>query len=74
MIKNFILLFCFQWAAFLRTHVRKQEGLRPLFELLTVEQEYVVRAVALCLRNLSLEDRNKQLTGENESFHALKNT
>ncbi len=58
-----VIFFFLQWAALLRTHVRRQEGLRPIFELLSVEQEYVVRAVALALRNLALEERNKELTG-----------
>eukprot|EP00794_Sanderia_malayensis_P016932 gene16932-18639_t len=52
------------WAGLLRGHVRRQEGLRPIFELLSVEQEYLVRAVALALRNLALDERNKELTGK----------
>ena len=43
--------------------MRKQEGLGPVFELLTVQQEYVVRAAALVLRNLALEERCKLVIG-----------
>jgi len=60
------LIACqWNWAAYLRTYVRKQEGLGPVFELLTVQQEYVVRAVALVLRNLALEERCKLVIGKN---------
>ena len=50
--------------------MRKQEGLGPVFELLTVQQEYVVRAVALVLRNLALEERCKLVIGM-QQFYTL---
>ena len=54
-----------QWAALLRAHIRREQGLPPMVDLLTqVEQEFVVRAVALALRNLAIDLRNKELIGK----------
>lgn len=44
--------------------VRKERGLPVLVELLQSETDKVVRAVAIALRNLSLDQRNKDLIGE----------
>nr|XP_047125279.1 uncharacterized protein LOC105849224 isoform X2 [Hydra vulgaris] len=52
------------WSALLRIHVRLQKGLPPIGDLLTVDQEYVVRAVAHALRNLAIDSRNKWSIGK----------
>ena len=44
--------------------MRKERGLPVLVELLQSETDKVVRAVAIALRNLSLDRRNKDLIGE----------
>lgn len=51
------------WAALLRIHVRVKRGLPPLHDLLTVDQEYVVRSVAYALRNLAIDSTNKWSIG-----------
>ncbi|NIG58379.1 armadillo repeat protein deleted in velo-cardio-facial syndrome [Pontoporia blainvillei] len=53
------------WATYIRATVRKERGLPVLVELLQSETDKVVRAVAIALRNLSLDRRNKDLIGEN---------
>lgn len=53
-----------QWATYIRATVRKERGLPVLVELLRSETDKVVRAVAIALRNLSLDRRNKDLIGE----------
>lgn len=53
-----------QWATYIRATVRKERGLPVLVELLQSETDKVVRAVAIALRNLSLDRRNKDLIGE----------
>ncbi|KAI4569140.1 hypothetical protein MJG53_021010, partial [Ovis ammon polii x Ovis aries] len=53
-----------QWATYIRAAVRKERGLPVLVELLQSETDKVVRAVAIALRNLSLDRRNKDLIGE----------
>nr|XP_058897098.1 splicing regulator ARVCF isoform X4 [Kogia breviceps] len=52
------------WATYIRAMVRKERGLPVLVELLQSETDKVVRAVAIALRNLSLDRRNKDLIGE----------
>uniref|UniRef100_A0A2I3GSC7 ARVCF delta catenin family member n=1 Tax=Nomascus leucogenys TaxID=61853 RepID=A0A2I3GSC7_NOMLE len=52
------------WATYIRATVRKERGLPVLVELLQSETDKVVRAVAIALRNLSLDQRNKDLIGE----------
>uniref|UniRef100_A0A5F9C844 ARVCF delta catenin family member n=1 Tax=Oryctolagus cuniculus TaxID=9986 RepID=A0A5F9C844_RABIT len=52
------------WATYIRATVRKERGLPVLVELLQSETDKVVRAVAIALRNLSLDRRNKDLIGE----------
>ncbi|XP_036052193.1 armadillo repeat protein deleted in velo-cardio-facial syndrome isoform X4 [Onychomys torridus] len=51
------------WATCIRATVRKERGLPVLVELLQSETDKVVRAVAIALRNLSLDQRNKDLIG-----------
>lgn len=43
--------------------MRKEKGLPSLVDLLTYEVERVVGAAATALRNLSLDERNKDLVG-----------
>jgi len=52
------------WSALLRVHVRLQKGIPPMHDLLTVDQEYVVRSVAYTLRNLSIDKTNKWSIGK----------
>lgn len=55
--------FRFQWAGLHRIHIRLQKGIPPMHDLLTVDQEYVVRAVAYALRNMSIDATNKWSIG-----------
>lgn len=43
--------------------MRKEKGLPILVELLRSDSDKVVRAVAIALRNLSIDRRNKDLIG-----------
>ena len=65
---HFILYYYifFQWAALVRSHVRVNRGLPPLHDLLSVDQEYVVRSVAYALRNLAIDRTNKWSIGKSE--------
>lgn len=47
----------------IRAAVRKEKGLPVLVELLRMEVDRVVCAVATALRNLALDQRNKELIG-----------
>jgi hypothetical protein len=47
-----------------RSAVRKEKGLPILVELLRMEVDRVVCAVATALRNLALDQRNKELIGD----------
>lgn len=47
----------------IRAAVRKQKGLPILVELLRMEVDRVVCAVATALRNLAIDQRNKELIG-----------
>ena len=47
----------------MRALVRKEKGLPSLVDLLTYEVERVVGAAATALRNLSIDERNKELVG-----------
>ena len=49
----------------IRAAVRKEKGLPILVELLRMEVDRVVCAVATALRNLAIDQRNKELIGEN---------
>lgn len=44
--------------------MRKEKGLPILVELLRSDSDKVVRAIAIALRNLSIDRRNKDLIGE----------
>ncbi|KAK1328530.1 hypothetical protein QTO34_012103 [Cnephaeus nilssonii] len=59
------------WATYIRATVRKERGLPVLVELLQSETDKVVRAVAIALRNLSLDRRNKDLIGEDTGSYAM---
>uniref|UniRef100_A0A3Q4H6B5 ARVCF delta catenin family member b n=1 Tax=Neolamprologus brichardi TaxID=32507 RepID=A0A3Q4H6B5_NEOBR len=50
-----------QWSSYIRATVRKEKGLPILVELLRSDSDKVVRAVAIALRNLSIDRRNKDL-------------
>ncbi|KAM6930575.1 ARVCF delta catenin family member b isoform 4-T4 [Xenentodon cancila] len=51
------------WSNYIRATVRKEKGLPILVELLRSDSDKVVRAVAIALRNLSIDRRNKDLIG-----------
>ncbi|XP_023814463.1 armadillo repeat protein deleted in velo-cardio-facial syndrome isoform X3 [Oryzias latipes] len=51
------------WSNYIRATVRKEKGLPVLVELLRSDSDKVVRAVAIALRNLSIDRRNKDLIG-----------
>lgn len=53
-----------QWSNYIRATVRKEKGLPILVELLRSDSDKVVRAVAIALRNLSIDRRNKDLIGK----------
>ncbi|KAL3842925.1 hypothetical protein ACJMK2_020899 [Sinanodonta woodiana] len=53
-----------QPAVEIRAIVRKEKGLPGLVDLLTYELDRVVCAAATALRNLSLDERNKELVGK----------
>ncbi|XP_067376618.1 ARVCF delta catenin family member b isoform X9 [Channa argus] len=52
-----------RWSNYIRATVRKEKGLPILVELLRSDSDKVVRAVAIALRNLSIDRRNKDLIG-----------
>lgn len=54
----------FQWSVYIRAAVRKEKGLPILVELLRIDNDKVVCAVATALRNMALDIRNKELIGE----------
>ncbi|XP_052220762.1 splicing regulator ARVCF-like isoform X3 [Dreissena polymorpha] len=53
-----------KFAIEIRALVRKEKGLPSLVDLLTFEEERVVGAAATALRNLSIDERNKELVGK----------
>lgn len=57
------LCFLLQWSSYIRATVRKEKGLPILVELLRSDVDKVVRAVAIALRNLAMDRRNKDLIG-----------
>ncbi|XP_012886955.1 PREDICTED: armadillo repeat protein deleted in velo-cardio-facial syndrome [Dipodomys ordii] len=61
------------WATYIRATVRKERGLPVLVELLQSETDKVVRAVAIALRNLSLDHRNKDLIGNYAMAELVRN-
>ena len=56
-----------QWSNYIRATVRKEKGLPILVELLRSDSDKVVRAVAIALRNLSIDRRNKDLIGTTQT-------
>lgn len=61
------ILCCAQWSVYIRAAVRKEKGLPILVELLRIDNDRVVCAVATALRNMALDIRNKELIGEWEN-------
>ena len=57
------LCLCSKWSSYIRATVRKEKGLPVLVELLRSDGDKVVRAVAIALRNLAIDRRNKDLIG-----------
>uniref|UniRef100_A0AAY5EXJ8 Catenin (cadherin-associated protein), delta 2b n=1 Tax=Electrophorus electricus TaxID=8005 RepID=A0AAY5EXJ8_ELEEL len=55
---------CLQWSVYIRAAVRKEKGLPILVELLRIDNDRVVCAVATALRNMALDVRNKELIGK----------
>ena len=50
----------------IRATVRKEKGLPIIVELLTIEADRVVCAAATALRNLAVDQRNKELIGKSQ--------
>jgi hypothetical protein len=48
----------------IRALVRKEKGLPGLVDLLTFDSDRVVCAAATALRNLAIDERNRELVGE----------
>ena len=61
----------FQWAGLHRIHIRLQKGIPPMHDLLTVDQDYVVRAVAYALRNMAIDATNKWSIGNSFSLFSF---
>ncbi|KAM9458224.1 catenin delta-2-like isoform 4-T4 [Salvelinus alpinus] len=53
-----------KWSVYIRAAVRKEKGLPILVELLRIDNDRVVCAVATALRNMALDVRNKDLIGK----------
>ncbi|KAK4828488.1 hypothetical protein QYF61_026759 [Mycteria americana] len=53
-----------QWSVYIRAAVRKEKGLPILVELLRIDNDRVVCAVATALRNMALDVRNKELIAQ----------
>uniref|UniRef100_A0A3Q2R206 Catenin (cadherin-associated protein), delta 2b n=1 Tax=Fundulus heteroclitus TaxID=8078 RepID=A0A3Q2R206_FUNHE len=53
-----------EWSVYIRAAVRKEKGLPILVELLRIDNDRVVCAVATALRNMALDIRNKELIGK----------
>ncbi|XP_026076374.1 armadillo repeat protein deleted in velo-cardio-facial syndrome-like [Carassius auratus] len=51
------------WSSYIRATVRKEKGLPVLVELLHSDADKVVRAIAIALRNLAIDHKNKDLIG-----------
>lgn len=64
-------LSALQWSNYIRATVRKEKGLPILVELLRSDSDKVVRAVAIALRNLSIDRRNKDLIGMRNQHQTL---
>lgn len=63
-----------QWSVYIRAAVRKEKGLPILVELLRIDNDRVVCAVATALRNMALDIRNKELIGESSSWASPRTT
>uniref|UniRef100_A0A8C0J9N4 Catenin delta 2 n=1 Tax=Chelonoidis abingdonii TaxID=106734 RepID=A0A8C0J9N4_CHEAB len=57
-------LKCIPQPLYIRAAVRKEKGLPILVELLRIDNDRVVCAVATALRNMALDVRNKELIGK----------
>uniref|UniRef100_A0A8C9VVT2 Catenin (cadherin-associated protein), delta 2a n=1 Tax=Scleropages formosus TaxID=113540 RepID=A0A8C9VVT2_SCLFO len=55
---------CTEHSVYIRAAVRKEKGLPILVELLRIDNDRVVCAVATALRNMALDVRNKELIGK----------
>ncbi|TSL54355.1 Plakophilin-4 [Bagarius yarrelli] len=53
-----------KFSAYIRAAVRKEKGLPILVELLRMDNDRVVCSVAIALRNMALDIRNKELIGK----------
>ncbi|XP_043920857.1 catenin delta-2 isoform X2 [Protopterus annectens] len=53
-----------KWSVYIRAAVRKEKGLPILVELLRIDNDRVVCAIATALRNMALDVRNKELIGK----------
>uniref|UniRef100_A0A8D3CKG2 Catenin delta 2 n=1 Tax=Scophthalmus maximus TaxID=52904 RepID=A0A8D3CKG2_SCOMX len=62
--KNVFFFSMFFWSVYIRAAVRKEKGLPILVELLRIDNDKVVCAVATALRNMALDIRNKELIGK----------
>ena len=58
----------------IRAAVRKEKGLPILVELLRMEVDKVVCAVATALRNLAIDQRNKELIGKSSQYNGSSRT
>ncbi|KAL5267729.1 hypothetical protein ACHWQZ_G004690 [Mnemiopsis leidyi] len=52
-------------AQLLREAVRREKGLSVISSLLRMSNDIVVRSIAVCLRNLASDSKNKELLGQN---------
>ncbi len=64
MLRNTVHRYSTNDLAWFRAAVRKEKGLPILVELLRMEVDRVVCAVATALRNLAIDQRNKELIGK----------
>ncbi|KAJ1070168.1 hypothetical protein K5549_006716 [Capra hircus] len=60
-----------KWSVYIRAAVRKEKGLPILVELLRIDNDRVVCAVATALRNMALDVRNKELIGTSPPIHRV---
>ncbi|MGH0131262.1 UNVERIFIED_CONTAM: hypothetical protein FKN15_024409 [Acipenser sinensis] len=63
-----------KWSVYIRAAVRKEKGLPILVELLRIDNDRVVCAVATALRNMALDVRNKELIGMWSLYSASKHS
>ncbi|KAJ7423896.1 Catenin delta-2 [Willisornis vidua] len=61
-----------KWSVYIRAAVRKEKGLPILVELLRIDNDRVVCAVATALRNMALDVRNKELIEKASVFQCHK--